>query len=134
MHIQVRKDPGAPMRHIIHVREHLISTDLAVADGGEDSGPDPHDLYDSALGACKALTVLWYAKRKQLPLTDLEVTIDRDASDERHGTYRLSATLKLTGDLTEAQRNELLSVASKCPVHKLMTAVTTEVTTNLASA
>lgn len=134
MNIQVRKDPGAPMRHIIHVRDHSIPTDLAVADGGEDSGPDPHDLYDSALGACKALTVLWYARRKQLPLTDLEVTIERDASEERHGTYRLSATLKLTGDLTEAQRNELLAVASKCPVHKLMTAVTTEVVTQLASA
>lgn len=134
MNIQVRKAPGAPMRHIIHVRDHQIATDLAVADGGEDSGPDPHDLYDSALGACKALTVLWYARRKQLPLTDLEVTIDRDASEERHGTYRLSATLKLIGDLTEAQRNELLSVASKCPVHKLMTAVTTEVVTQLASA
>lgn len=134
MHIQVRKEAGAPMRHIIHVRDHQIPTDLAVAEGGEDSGPDPHDLYDSALGACKALTVLWYARRKQLPLTDLEVTIDRDASEERHGTYRLSATLKLTGDLTEAQCNELLSVASKCPVHKLMTSVTTEVVTSLANA
>jgi putative redox protein len=133
MHITVRKAPGAPMRHIIHVRDHQLPTDVSVAEGGEDSGPDPHDLYDSALGACKALTVLWYARRKQLPLDDLEVTVTRDASDERHGTYRLFATLKLVGELSDAQRNELLSVAAKCPVHKLMTAVTTEVSTSLSS-
>ena len=52
MHISVRKDPGALMRHIIHVRDHQIATDLDVAGGGEGSGPDPHDLYDSSLGAC----------------------------------------------------------------------------------
>jgi len=46
--------------------------------------------------------------------------------------YRLAATLHLTGELTEAQRQELLTVAGKCPIHKLMTAVTTEITTVLA--
>ena len=131
MHISVRKDPGALMRHIIHVRDHLVPTDMDVPAGGEGSGPDPHDLYDSSLGACKALTVIWYARRKGLPLQDLEVTVSRDASQERQGIYRLSTALRLSGDLTDAQRQELLNVASKCPVHKLMTSVTTEISTVL---
>lgn len=134
MHIDVRKDPGALMRHVIRIRNHQVPTDLAVADGGEDTGPDPHDLYDSALGACKALTVLWYAKRKNLPLSDVQVTVTRDATEERKGTYRLATTVWLGGDLNDAQRRELLSVAAKCPVHKLMTEVTTEVTTTLAES
>jgi len=62
------------------------------------------------------------------------VTVDRDDSEERRGTYRLRATLELGGALTEAQRQELLNVAAKCPVHKLMTQVTTEVVTELAPA
>lgn len=131
MHISVRKDPGALMRHIIHVRDHLVATDMDIPAGGEDSGPDPHDLYDSALGACKALTMLWYAKRKGLALQDIEVIVTRDASQERQGVYRLAAAVRLSGDLTEAQRQELVNVANKCPVHKLMTAVTTEISTVL---
>lgn len=131
MTITVRKAPGAGMSHIISVRAHQLHTDLSVAEGGEDSGPDPHDLYDSALGACKALTVLWYAKRKGIQLDDIEVAVTRDAAEERQGRYRLATTLKLSGTLTEAQRRELLSVAAKCPVHKLMTQVTTEVSTEL---
>ena len=59
---------------------------------------------------------------------------ERDDSEERKGTYRLKAVVTLSGDLTDAQRQELLSVAGKCPVHKLMTQVTTEVTTVLAEA
>jgi putative redox protein len=57
--------------------------------------------------------------------------MERDASEERQGTYRLAATLHLTGDLSETQRAELLAAAQKCPIHKLMTSVTTEVTTVL---
>jgi putative redox protein len=62
------------------------------------------------------------------------VTVVRDDADERTGTYRLRASLVLGGDaLTDAQREELLHVAAKCPVHKLMTQVTTEVVTELAT-
>ena len=91
-----------------------------------------HDLYDAALISCKALTLVWYAKRKGIPLQDVQVTVERDASAERQGVYRLATTLHLGGDLSEAQRQELLTVAGKCPVHKLMTTVTTEITTSLA--
>ena len=48
------------------------------------------------------------------------------------GIYRLSTELSLTGDLTEAHRQDLLRVARKCPVHKLMTEVKTEIVTSLA--
>jgi putative redox protein len=133
MSIEVIRDATATMRHIAHVRNHIFPTDVSVSEGGGDTGPDPHDLYDSALAACKALTVLWYAKRKNIPVEDIRVSVERDASAERQGTYKLAATLTLTGVMTDAQRRELLSVADKCPVHKLMTQVTTEITTELAS-
>jgi putative redox protein len=131
MSIKVIRDQSLPMRHIVHVDNHILSTDSSVEEGGSGAGPSPHDLYDAALSACKALTVVWYARRKGIPVENVEVTTERDASAERQGTYRLATTLHLTGDLSEAQREELLVIAGKCPVHKLMTTVTTEVTTVL---
>lgn len=132
MSINVIRDQSLAMRHIVHVRNHLISVDGTVEEGGEDAGPSPHDLYDAALGACKALTLVWYAKRKGIPVEDIQVTVDRDASEERKGLYRLATTIHLGGDLSEAQRQDLLAVAEKCPVHKLMSTVKTEITTVLA--
>ena len=132
MTIRVIRDQRAPMRHQIHIGRNILASDLSVEEGGEGSGPTPHDLYDAALGACTALTVLWYAKRKSFHLEGIEVSVERDASQERAGTYRLSAALTLTGDLSAAHREELLRVAQKCPVHKLMTEVTTEISTALS--
>jgi putative redox protein len=132
MTVRVIRDQAAPMRHEIHIGRNRLATDASPEEGGEGSGPSPHDLYDSALGACKALTVLWYAKKKGFPVEGIEVAVERDASQERAGVYRLKAELTLTGALTTAQREELLRVAHKCPVHKLMTEVTTEIATSLA--
>ena len=132
MTIRVVRDRRASMRHQIHIGRNSLVSDLSVEEGGDGSGPNPHDLYDAALGACKALTVLWYAKRKNIPVEGIEVSVERDASQERAGIYRLSAALTLTGDLSAAQREELLRVAQKCPIHKLMTEVTTEISTTLS--
>jgi len=119
------------MRHEVHVGPHTFAADASIGDGGEGLGPNPHDLYDAALGACEALTLLWYASRKGIPVENIEVTVERDKSEERTGIYRLDTKLKLGGNLTGAQRQELLSVASKCPVHKLMTTVQTIIETSL---
>lgn len=129
MAITVQRDLSGPMRHLVHTGKHSFAVDEPPANGGEDSGPTPHDLYDAALGACKALTVVWYARRKEMPLEAVEVTVERDASQEKDGVYRLRTLLALGGPLTDAQREQLLAVAARCPLHKLMTAVRTEVET-----
>ncbi|HEV8690283.1 MAG TPA: OsmC family protein [Ideonella sp.] len=133
MAIQVIRDRSRQMKHVVHVRQHSFAVDEPASNGGEDEGITPHEVYDSALGACKAMTVLWYAQRKQIPLEDIAVTVERDDSQERQGTYRLRVSLNLGGPLSDAQRQELLNVAGKCPVHKLMTQVTTEIETVLVA-
>ncbi|MFO1398144.1 MAG: OsmC family protein [Burkholderiales bacterium] len=132
MSITVTRNRDHRMAHDVRVRAHRITVDEPPAVGGDDLGPTPHDLFDSAVAACKALTVVWYANRKAIPLEDVEVVIDRDDTQERQGVYQLRASLRLGGPLTDAQRAELLAVAGKCPVHKLVTQVKTEIVTVLA--
>ena len=134
MTILVARDRTHKMKHTVHVRHHSFAIDEPPSNGGEDQGITPHDVYDSAIGACKAMTVLWYAQRKQIPVDDIRATVERDDSEERQGVYRLRVTLSLTGPLSDAQRAELLGVANKCPVHKLMTLAKTEVHTELSQA
>lgn len=131
MTIELRRDPAAAMAQVVQVRAHTLRADVALDEGGADEGPSPHDLYDAALGACKALTVMWYARKKGMAVDDVRTVIERDSSDERTGTYRLAARLQISGALSDAQIAELGAVAQKCPVHKLMTSVTTEITTHV---
>jgi len=131
MAITIVRDQKARMRHEVRVGPHIFAADASISDGGEELGPNPHDLYDAALGACEALTVLWYASRKGIPVEGIEVAVERDQSKEKAGIYRLDTKLRIGGNLTDAQRRELLSVASKCPVYKLMTSVQTIIETSL---
>lgn len=129
MTIQLQRIEGTPMAQRLTIRSHEWVVDGTAAEGGDDTGPNPHDLYDAALGGCKALTLLWYARRKGWDVQDVRTVVERDASQERSGTYRLATRLQVQGDLSDAQIAELQAVIGKCPVHKLMTQVTTEITT-----
>jgi putative redox protein len=130
--IQVARDRRSQMRHEAHIG-HDSCAAVSLENGGQASGPSPHDLYDAALGACTALTVLGYAKLKNIPVEHISVSVARDAGQERTGLYRLSAVLTLTGDLSAEQRQDLLRAAEQCPIHRLMTDVTTEIVTTLSS-
>jgi len=125
MTIDVHRDPALKLGQTIRIAGTAFTADVSVPEGGDDAGPSPHDIYDAALGACEALTVMWYASRKGIPIEDVIVSVDRDASEERAGTYRLTARMQLKGAFSDAQLKELRSVVEKCPVHKLMTVVTT---------
>ncbi|WP_340267494.1 OsmC family protein [Sphingobium mellinum] len=123
-----RIDPQGGTAHRISIRGHELIADMSAPDG-HDEGPDPHDLYDSALGACKAMTMLWYAQRNHIPVEGIHVGVIRDDSKERQGVYRLTTRIALTGPLTDEQHDRLISVAAKCPVHKLMSEVETQIET-----
>jgi len=115
--------------HRITIGPHEIVTDMSLAEGGAAEGPDPHDLYDAAVGACKALTMVWYAQRKGIALENVRVGMARDASAEREGLYRLTARIAIDGPMSAEDREKLIEVAGKCPVHKLMTQVETQIET-----
>lgn len=134
MTVHIQRKPGAPMAQTIHIRAHELSADVSAAEGGGDEGPSPHDLYDAALGACKALTVMWFAKKKGFAVDDIRTEVLSDNSQERNGIYKLSTRLKISGALSDAELAQLAAVAEKCPVHKLMTSVTTEITTSVERA
>lgn len=91
--------------------------DVPVAQGGAGDGPDPHDLLDSALVACTILTLQIYAKRKSYPLAGVRVDVTHD---EQPGLYQMQRTVHLEGDLSPEARADLMRVANKCPIHKVL--------------
>lgn len=116
--IKVAKAAEGPFRQRIEAGTNVLVSDIPVADGGEAAGPDPHELLDAALGACTALTVTMVARRKQMPLQDVRVQITHEESG---GVYRISRQVELVGDLDAAQREYLLGIANKCPIHRALT-------------
>lgn len=92
-------------------------SDIDKKSGGSGQHPSPHELLDSALGACTALTLELYAKRKGYALAGIHVEIDREESG---GIYRLIRRIQLLGELNQTTREDLLRIANKCPIHKAL--------------
>lgn len=105
--------------------------DVPTVVGGDGSAPDPHDYFDIALGTCKAITVQMYAKRKAWPLEGITVTVQRDDSQEKKGIYKLDVSLELHGIDDPEQRARLEDISHRCPVQRLMTEATVDISTRL---
>lgn len=116
MDVHIRKGQGK-LQHVIEIGQHRLLTDEAAALGGEDTGPNPHDLLAASLGACTALTLTLYARRKQWDLRDVQVRVEH--GDTQDG-YQLTRHMRYIGELDAEQRARLTDIANKCPVHKLL--------------
>jgi putative redox protein len=134
MSIELKRKPGAPLATSVSIRNHRLVSDAPISGGGGDEGPSPHELYDAALGACKAVSLMWFAKKKGIAVDDVRTEVTSDDSQERAGVYKIHTKVIISGSFSDAEFAQLAAVAEKCPVHKLMTSVTTEVTTTVERA
>jgi putative redox protein len=106
--------------HDVEVDGHELVVDEPESAGGAGLGPSPTRLLGASLASCTAITIEMYADRKGWDVGKLEVCVDWEyAKASLPASYEV--TLKLPGDLTDEQRERLVVIAGKCPVHRVIT-------------
>ena len=97
---------------------HTLIADEALEVGGTDSGPSPGQILMASLASCTAITLRMYADRKQWAVEKIKVEVNAQRVEN---TTVFTRDIELTGVIDHEQRNKLLEIANRCPVHKTLT-------------
>lgn len=120
---------GGRYRQTVRTNTHDWVVDEPITAGGTDTGPNPYDQLLAALGTCTAITLRMYADRKGWPLQHVSVRLRHDRIHAKDcadcttstGTLtRIRRGIRLDGPLTDDQRNALMAIADRCPVHQVL--------------
>lgn len=112
---------GGPFTQDIFIRDHRLYADEPLKLGGSDLGPSPYELVLAGLAACTSITLRMYAKRKDWPVTHIEVETGYKKSGFGKDMKNIFIRkIKIEGELSDAQRARLVEIADKCPVHNML--------------
>ncbi|MBS0532934.1 MAG: OsmC family protein, partial [Proteobacteria bacterium] len=125
--VLVRETHAGKFQQAILTGPHRLFADEPEKLGGMNSGPAPYDFLLAGLGACTSMTIRLYAEFKKIPLKDVSVRLmhgkihakDCETCDTKVSAVdRIERTITLEGPLDDEQRQKLMEIADKCPVHK----------------
>ena len=128
---QVVTQTGAGFTTEVMVQQHSLLADEPESVGGRNLGPTPYDLVAAGLGACTGMTLRMYADRKEWPLEAVRVRLMHKkvyaedcehCEDPEQKIDQIERVIELQGELDEKQRDRLMEIADKCPVHKTLEA------------
>jgi uncharacterized OsmC-like protein len=109
--------------------KHHLRADEPASYGGTDAAPGPYDYLLTALGVCTSMTIGWHARKKQIPLENITVSLrhsrihakDCEECETKTGMLdRIDVDVQLIGPLTPEQHATLMVIAGKCPVHRTL--------------
>ncbi len=113
----------------INVGRHWLRADEPPSVGGDDSGPSPYQLLSASLGACTSMTMRLYAMRKKWSIDRISVRVHHEkihaqdcakCENTEGKVDRMEREIHVEGELTEEQKQRLLEIADKCPVHRTL--------------
>jgi putative redox protein len=118
MRATARRENGKLM-HAVEIRDHTVVADEPKDEGGEDSGPSPQELLAASLASCTAITMEMYARRKGWDIGEVSVQVDYEPA-QRGSPTRFTMRVDLPKELPDEQRERLMQIGAKCPVHRVL--------------
>ncbi len=110
---------GDTLKHHLEIEQHSVTADEPESLGGAGAGPSPQQLLAASLASCSAITMEMYARRKGWDVGELAVEVDYEPA-QRGSPTRFEIDVRFPKQLPPEQREKLLQIMAKCPVHRTL--------------
>jgi putative redox protein len=107
------------LKQDVAIRDHRVTADEPREHGGDDSGPSPQELLAASLASCTAITMEMYAERKGWNVGEISVDVEYEPA-QRGSPTRFVMHVEMPKEVSEEQRERLMQIAAKCPVHRAL--------------
>ncbi len=122
--VLVKNTDNEHYKQQVQAGKHSFVSDIPKDKGGDETGPDPHELLLAALGSCTSVTLQMYAKKKGWDLKNVSVDLTEeevdDPANQGKKLTKITRAINVDGNLTAEQVEGLKTIADKCPIHKLL--------------
>ena len=115
----ISRRAGDRLKQDVAIREHRLTADEPREHGGDDSGPSPQELLAASLASCTAITMEMYAERKGWDVGEINVEVEYEPA-QRGSPTRFAMHVEMAKEVSEEQRDRLMQIAAKCPVHRAL--------------
>ena len=112
------RDPTGYLNRVLAPRDRLVFGDEPKQVGGTDLGFSPFEMVGAGLSVCTTMTMRMYANRKGWEMDGAQVDVTWAQEDRHNATF--TRLVKLDPSLSEDQRDRLIEIADKCPVHRML--------------
>jgi putative redox protein len=118
MKATARRENGT-LQHAVEIRDHTVTADEPKEHGGGNTGPSPQELLAASLASCTAITMEMYAQRKGWDVGEVAVHVDYEPA-QRGSPTRFRMVVDFPKEVPEDQRERLMQIGAKCPVHRVL--------------
>ncbi len=102
--------------------KHAIVGDEPVAATGTDLGMSPVELVLAGIALCKVATIRSIARRRGWEIGNVDADLTQDVEKQEDGSFKtvVKSNIIIAGDLTEKQREMMISRADNCYVTRMV--------------
>ncbi len=128
--VAVRETRDGAYHNEVRAGRHSLVADEPTSVGGDDDGPNPYEFLNIALAACTSMTLRMYADRKGMALSRVGVSVTHEKThaddcadcteEQARNVDVFERAIEIEGDLTADERQRLMEIADRCPVHRTL--------------
>ncbi len=99
-------------------RGFTVKTDQPKNEGGDNSAPEPYDLFLSAIGTCAGVYIVHFCESRGIPTDGITMALQFERNEQTHLMEKIMIDIRLPPEFPNKYRKAVIRAAEMCTVKR----------------